>query len=78
LSIGYTLGSDNTTLTLSSPLPLDVADGTEITVVASGSAPGGGGGGGGCQIAPVCQSYTGWLLMMPVVWLWQRRRRSRR
>jgi len=39
---------------------------------------GGGGGGGGCQITSVCQSYTGWLLMMPAWWLWQRRRRSRR
>lgn len=41
-------------------------------------APGGGGGGGGCQITSVCQSYTGLLLIMPVVWLWQCRRRSRR
>jgi hypothetical protein len=75
-SIGCSLGSDHTMLALSSPLPLNVADGTEIIVVASASAPKGGGGGGGCQIAAIGQSYTGLLLMMPAVLLWQRRRRS--
>ena len=76
LSIRYTLGSDNRTLTLSSPLPLDVADGTEIIVVASASAPKGGGGGGGCQITLLHQRRAGWLLLLPAaVLLWSRRRR---
>lgn len=75
LSIGYTLASD-TTLALSSPLPLNVADGTEIIVVASASAPGGGGGGGGCQITLLHQRRAGWLLLLPAaVLLWSRRRR---
>jgi hypothetical protein len=99
LNIGYTLGSDNVTLTLLEPLPFDVSDDTQITVVppptptptptatatttptptpTATPAPGGGGGGDGCQMASVCQSYTGLLLMMPVMWLWQCRRRSRR
>ena len=73
-SIGYSLGSDNTTLALSSPLPLDVTDGTEIIVMVP-PAPKSGGGGGGCQIAATGQSYTGLFLMMPAVWLrWRLRR----
>jgi hypothetical protein len=91
LSIGYTLESDNITLMLLSTLPVNVQDGTEITLQplptptptatttptpTATPAPKGGGGGGGCQITAIGQTYTGLLLMMPVVWLWWRRRRS--
>jgi hypothetical protein len=90
LKIGYTLESDNVTLMLLSALPVDVQDGTEITVqplptptptatvTPTPAATPRPGGGGGCSIAPVCQSHTGLLLMMPVVWLWWRGRRSSR
>jgi hypothetical protein len=76
LSIGYTLGADNTTLALSSLLPVDVGESTQITVVPSAPARAGGGGGGGCQIALLHQRRAGWLLLLPAaVLLWSRRRR---